>query len=75
MGMKVRPHVDKALWAMSRESRAGWAMCKLTKTNSAVLSWFLETEYVNAVTARGYAVPPRLDLPATRRRAQPLSGV
>lgn len=50
-------------------------MCKLTKTNSAVLSWFLETEYVNAVVARGCAVPPRLDLPAPGRKAQPLSGV
>jgi hypothetical protein len=48
-------------------------MCKLTKTDSAVLSWFLETEYVNAVTERGYAVPPRLDIPVARRRVQPLS--
>jgi hypothetical protein len=50
-------------------------MCKLTKTDSRVLSWFLETEYVNAVANRGYAVPPRLDLPANGRKAQPLSGV
>ena len=42
----------------------GMEMCKLTKTDSAVLSWFLETEYVNAVMARGYAVAPRLDIPA-----------
>jgi len=49
-------------------------MCKLTKSDSAVLSWFLETEYVNAVTARGYAVAPNLDLPAARRKAQSLPG-
>jgi len=49
-------------------------MCKLTKTDSAVLSWFLETEYVNAVTARGYAVAPNLDLPPAARKAQPLPG-
>ncbi|HYY48455.1 MAG TPA: hypothetical protein VFA17_07205 [Thermoplasmata archaeon] len=48
-------------------------MCKLTKTDSAVLSWYLETEYVNAVTERGYAVPPRLDIPVVPRRVQPLS--
>jgi hypothetical protein len=58
---------------MSRESGPGWDMCKLTKTDSAVLSWYLETEYVNAVAERGYAVPPRLDIPAVLRRGQPLS--
>ncbi|MGI0148306.1 MAG: hypothetical protein ACREDF_02075 [Thermoplasmata archaeon] len=46
----------------------------MTKTDSAVLSWFLETEYVNAVTARGYAVPPNLDLPAAARRGHPPPG-
>lgn len=49
-------------------------MCKLTKTDSAVLSWFLETEYVNAVTARGYAVAPKLDGPPARRDVHPLPG-
>lgn len=52
----------------------GWVMCKLTKTDSAVLSWFLETEYVNAVMTRGYAVAPNLDLPAGVRKPQPLPG-
>jgi hypothetical protein len=42
-------------------------MCKLTKTDSAVLSWYLETQYVNEVMARGTAVPPNLDLPAPAR--------
>ncbi len=35
-------------------------MCKLTKTDSRVLSWIIETEYVNEVSERGYAVPPNL---------------
>lgn len=35
-------------------------MCKLTKTDSQVLSWILETEYVNEVSQRGYAVQPNL---------------
>ena len=52
----------------------GMEMCKLTKTDSAVLSWFLETEYVNAVMARGYAVAPRLDIPAAGPKVQRLSG-
>ena len=39
-------------------------MCKLTKTTSPVLSWYLETVYVNEIAARGYAVRPNLDLPA-----------
>jgi hypothetical protein len=42
-------------------------MCKLTKTNSAVLSWYLETQYVNEVMARGYAVAPNLNLPLPSR--------
>ncbi len=42
-------------------------MCKLTKTDSAVLSWYLETQYVNEVMSRGYAVAPNLDLPAPSR--------
>ncbi len=40
-------------------------MCKLTKTQSPVLSLYLETEYVNEVAARGYAVRPNLDVPST----------
>ncbi len=39
-------------------------MCKLTKTGSPVLSLYLETEYVNAIAARGYAVRPNLLVPA-----------
>jgi hypothetical protein len=42
-------------------------MCKLTKTDSAVLSWYLETQYVNEIMARGYAVAPNLDLPVPAR--------
>jgi len=42
-------------------------MCKLTKTDSAVLSWYLETQYVNEVMERGAAVLPNLDLPARAR--------
>jgi hypothetical protein len=42
-------------------------MCKSTKTDSAVLSLFLETQYVNEIAARGYAAPPNLDLPAPSR--------
>ncbi len=39
-------------------------MCKLTKTESPVLSLFLETEYVNEIAARGYALRPNLAVPA-----------
>ena len=42
-------------------------MCKHTKTDSAVLSLYLETLYVNEIMARGYVVPPNLDLPASVR--------
>ena len=42
-------------------------MCKSTKTDSAVLSWYLETQYINEVAERGYAVPPNLDLPGPPR--------
>jgi len=42
-------------------------MCKLTKTDSAVLSLYLETQYVNEIMARGYAVRPNLDVPAPVR--------
>ncbi len=38
-------------------------MCKLTKTESPVLSLYLETQYVNEVAARGYAVRPNLAVP------------
>lgn len=43
-------------------------MCKLTKTDSPVLSWYLETKYVNDVTTRGYAVRPNLNVPAPRAK-------
>ncbi len=39
-------------------------MCKLTKSNSPVLSLFLETQYVNEIASRGYAVRPNLAVPA-----------
>ncbi len=39
-------------------------MCKLTKTGSPVLSLFLETQYVNEVAARGYALRPNLAQPS-----------
>ncbi len=40
-------------------------MCKLTKTGSPVLSLFLETQYVNEIAARGYALRPNLATPST----------
>ncbi len=40
-------------------------MCKLTKTPSPVLSLYLETEYVNEIAARGYALRPNLDIPTS----------
>ncbi len=42
---------------------AGMGMCKATKTGSPVLSLFLETQYVNEIAARGYALRPNLALP------------
>lgn len=55
--------VDKASSPWRRLESAGWdPMCKLTKTDSRVLSWILETEYVNEVSQRGYAVAPNLDV-------------
>ena len=39
-------------------------MCKLTKTASPVLSLYLETEYVNEIAARGYALRPNLAVPS-----------
>lgn len=38
-------------------------MCRSTKTPSAVLSLYLETEYVNAIASRGYALRPNLAIP------------
>lgn len=38
-------------------------MCKLTKTPSPVLSLFLETQYVNEIAERGYALRPNLSVP------------
>ena len=49
-------------------------MCKLTKTDSRVLSLYLETEYVNEIMTRGYAVRPNLDVPAPARKAHSLAG-
>ena len=42
-------------------------MCKLTKTDSAVLSLYLETQYVNEIMARGYVAPPNLNVPTPAR--------
>lgn len=39
-------------------------MCKLTKTGSPVLSLYLETQYVNEIAERGYALRPNLTLPS-----------
>src|SRR5712691_2192670 len=60
-------YLDKHLSRMSGHRGAGWDMCKLTKTDSAVLSLYLETQYVNEIMARGYVVPPNLDVPAPAR--------
>ncbi|HYM39179.1 MAG TPA: hypothetical protein VEY12_03395 [Thermoplasmata archaeon] len=46
----------------------GWGMCKLTKTDSPVLSLFLETQYVNEIAARGYALRPNLAVPSHEPR-------
>src|SRR6266849_1034022 len=66
-GYEPSRHLDKHLSRMSGHRGAGWDMCKLTKTDSAVLSLYLETQYVNEIMARGYVVPPNLDLPAPAR--------
>jgi hypothetical protein len=66
-GYEPSRHLDKHLSRMSGHRGAGWDMCKLTKTDSAVLSLYLETQYVNEIMARGYAVPPNLDVPAPAR--------
>ncbi len=49
-------------------------MCKLTKTGSPVLSLYLETEYVNEIAARGYAVRPNLSVPSTGPAAHSSGG-
>lgn len=41
-------------------------MCKLMKTDSRVLAWILETEYVNEISQRGYALRPNLSVPSPR---------
>ncbi len=41
-------------------------MCKRMTTDSRVLAWILETEYVNEITERGYALRPNLAIPAPR---------
>ncbi len=41
-------------------------MCKRIQTDSRVLAWFLETEYVNEISERGYALRPNLAIPAPR---------
>ena len=65
--MNLRGRLTNALSHRSGHRGAGWDMCKLTKTDSAVLSLYLETQYVNEIMARGYAVPPNLDVPAPAR--------
>ena len=49
-------------------------MCKLTKTGSPVLSLFLETEYVNEIASRGYALRPNLAVPSTAPEAHSSGG-
>jgi len=39
-------------------------MCKLTKTDSRVLTWILEVEYVNEFVTRGSALQPNLAVPS-----------
>ncbi len=50
-------------------------MCKLTKTQSDVLSLYLETTYVTEVTERGYALRPNLAVPSPAMRPHPAGGV
>ena len=49
-------------------------MCKLTKTGSPVLSLYLESDYVNEVAARGYALRPNLSVPAPGSAAHSSGG-
>ncbi len=49
-------------------------MCRLTKTGSPVLSLYLETEYVNAIAARGYALRPNLAVPSAAPRPHSSGG-
>lgn len=42
-------------------------MCKLTKTDSPLLSWLLEVQYVNEIAERGSALRPNLDVPVRER--------
>ncbi len=65
--MNFRGRLTNALSGMSDLRGAGWDMCKLTKTDSAVWSLYLETQYVNEIMARGCAVPPNLNVPAPAR--------
>jgi len=44
-------------------------MCKLTKTDSQVLSWYLEAEYVNEVAETGIGFRPNLSVPARSRHS------
>src|SRR5438128_515074 len=59
--------LDKRFIPDQRPWRRGMGMCKLTKTDSAVWSLYLETQYVNEIMARGCAVPPNLNVPAPAR--------
>ena len=59
--------LDKRFIPDERPWRRGMGMCKLTKTDSAVWSLYLETQYVNEIMARGCAVPPNLNVPAPAR--------
>ncbi len=46
-------------------------MCKLTKTESPILSLYLETEYVNEIASRGYALRPNLAIPSPNAFTRP----
>ena len=49
-------------------------MCRLTKTGSPVLSLYLETQYVNEIAARGYALRPNLAIPVAAPAAHSSGG-
>ena len=49
-------------------------MCKNTKTESPVVSLYLETLYVNEIAERGYALRPNLAVPANAGAAHSSGG-
>jgi hypothetical protein len=60
---------------MAYVAATGWdRMCKLTKSDSPLLSWVLEFEYVNEVAERASALAPNLAVPARAARHSSMSG-